>query len=162
MTRPRRRSDAGPVNRWHDSSAARSSVRSDLVRPNRARLASACFADCSRSLRFLNRFRLTTSPMLAPSCNQLVACGASRRRDWRCWAFEHSPAGEIRLASEKYSRSLIPRVSRSQNHCSAFAKYAPAELGRHSNDIPTLKQHQKLLTVLQTRNNLCSSTGLRS
>ena len=42
-----------------------SRVRSDFVRPNIARLVSACFAACSRSLRFLKRFRLTTSPMLA-------------------------------------------------------------------------------------------------
>src|SRR5258708_6019153 len=43
-----------------------SRARSDLVRPNCNRLASACFADCVRSARFLNRFRLTTSPLLAP------------------------------------------------------------------------------------------------
>ena len=50
-----------------------SPARSDLVRPNRVRLASACLADCSRSARFLNRFRLTTSPMPASICNQFGA-----------------------------------------------------------------------------------------
>jgi hypothetical protein len=42
-----------------------------LGRPNRARFASACFADCSRSLRFLNRFRLITSAMFASIIRRL-------------------------------------------------------------------------------------------
>ena len=53
---------------WSNKSLAhlarRSSLtRSDLVRPNRARLTPACFADCSYAMRFLKRFRLTVFPM---------------------------------------------------------------------------------------------------
>ena len=44
-----------------------SAARSGLVRPNRARLVSACRSDRSRSLRFLKRFRLTKSPIVTPS-----------------------------------------------------------------------------------------------
>src|SRR5712672_3560424 len=151
---------------WSSKSLARlercwSSVRSDLVRPNRVRLASACFADCSRSLRFLNRFRLTTSPMLTPIMQSVggmrhfhegATGGAEHRRIFR--------PGEIRSPSGKYSRSSIPRVCRSQNHYSHLRNTRqPARSSFEKS--PTLNNIKKS-PVLQTRNNLCSSTGLRS
>src|ERR1700738_2607524 len=76
---------------WSSTSLARvvrrsSRTRSDLVRPNRARLASACFADCSRSVRFLNRSRLTTSPMSTPHPTNRGRATFSRRRKWSRWA----------------------------------------------------------------------------
>src|SRR5206468_81008 len=70
---------------WSSKSLARSvrrssRTRSDLVRPNRARLLSACLADRSRSMRFLNLFRLTTSPMLASIMQQMKSVLLRNRR----------------------------------------------------------------------------------
>jgi len=81
-----------------------------------------------------------------------ATAGAGRRRIFR-------PC-EIRLASGKYSRSLIPRVSRSQNHYSHLRNTRqPARSSFRKS--PTLNSIKKS-PVLQKRNNLCSSTGLRS
>src|ERR1700744_422199 len=46
-------------------------VRSALLRPKRARLASASLADCARSPRFLKRRKLTSSPIIIPHAKEL-------------------------------------------------------------------------------------------
>src|SRR6185369_17197287 len=108
--------DASPSSSlcWSKRSPARSlrrssRTRSALVRPNSARLVSACFAACSRSLRFLNRFRLITSTMFASIIRRLegMIIHWEKRRvvRWQiAWSFG-IPVSHSLIASKNMFRS---------------------------------------------------------